>query len=456
MYEGKKILIAGAGISGIGAAGLLGRAGCKLAIYDGKEDLDTGALRAQMPAGTELTFELGAFRDQLAEEYDMLVMSPGIPLDTPIARAFIERGRPVIGEIELAASFAKGRIAAITGTNGKTTTTALVGQILESYYPSVYVVGNIGIPFTQVADQTGEDSVIAAEISSFQLETAIDFHPHVSAVLNVTPDHLDRHKTMENYAKIKMSITKNQRADEVVVLNYDDPVTRAMAGKTPARAVMFSRKEALPEGIILKDTEAAPVFVIRDQGKEIPVCSTDEIRLLGSHNHENILAAIGIAWYMGVPADYIRKAVMDFKAVEHRIEYVDTVDGVEYYNDSKGTNPDAAIKGIRAMVRPTVLLGGGYDKQSTYDEWIEAFDGKVKCLILMGATAGAIGKTAAAHGFRNIIYADSLEEAMEAARKEAVPGDAVLLSPACASWGMFRNYEVRGRRFKEIVESFKE
>lgn len=450
MLENKKILIGGAGVSGIGAAKLLGRAGYNATIYDGNEKLNTEDIRKQMPEGMELSFVLGDYEESLADRYDMLILSPGISVNSPLARSFYDRKKTVWGEIELASCFAKGRIAAITGTNGKTTTTALVGEIFKNYYDSVFVVGNIGIPFTSVALDTEEDSVIAAEISSFQLETTVDFHPAVSAVLNLTPDHLDRHGTMEVYGKTKLSISKKQTKDDVIVLNYDDPATRAMADQTPATPVLFSRQEDLPEGILLKDN----TFVIRARGEEIPVCTTEEIRLLGSHNHENILAAIGISYYMGVPVERIRQAVMNFRAVEHRIEYVDTVDGVDYYNDSKGTNPDAAIKGIQAMVKPTILLGGGYDKKAEYGEWIDSFDGKVKYLILMGATAQAIGETAKAHGFDHIIYVDTFEEAMETAREKAVPGDAVLLSPACASWGMFKNYEVRGQVFKDIVHSF--
>ena len=450
MLENKKILIGGAGVSGIGAAKLLGRAGYNATIYDGNEKLNTEDIRKQMPEGMELSFVLGDYEESLADRYDMLILSPGISVNSPLARSFYDRKKTVWGEIELASCFAKGRIAAITGTNGKTTTTALVGEIFKNYYDSVFVVGNIGIPFTSVALDTEEDSVIAAEISSFQLETTVDFHPAVSAVLNLTPDHLDRHGTMEVYGKTKLSISKKQTKDDVIVLNYDDPATRAMADQTPATPGLFSRQEDLPEGILLKDN----TFVIRARGEEIPVCTTEEIRLLGSHNHENILAAIGISYYMGVPVERIRQAVMNFRAVEHRIEYVDTVDGVDYYNDSKGTNPDAAIKGIQAMVKPTILLGGGYDKKAEYGEWIDSFDGKVKYLILMGATARAIGETAKAHGFDHIIYVDTFEEAMETAREKAIPGDAVLLSPACASWGMFKNYEVRGQVFKDIVHSF--
>ena len=312
-------------------------------------------------------------------------------------------------------------------------------------------MGNIGTAFTSVANETTDDCAIAAEISSFQLETISGFCPDVSAVLNVTPDHLDRHGTMEVYADAKLAISKNQTKDQVIILNYDDPITRAMAERTPARPVFFSRKDVLEEGIFLEDD----CFVIRKGERIIKVCRLDEIQLLGSHNHENILAAIGISYYMGVDPAEIRRGVMNFKAVEHRIEYVDTVDGVDYYNDSKGTNPDAAIKGIQAMTKPTVLLGGGYDKKSSYDEWIDAFDGKVQWLILMGATAEAIAGTAREHGFENIILAESFEQAMDLAREKARPGDAVLLSPACASWGMFKNYEVRGQVFKEIVRKFK-
>ena len=445
-----KILVAGAGVSGIGAAMLLGKKGIPAAIYDGKEDLDREKVREAAGNPEGLTFELGPYRDQLADQYDMMILSPGISVDSPMARSFLDRNKPVWGEIELAAFFAKGKIAAITGTNGKTTTTALTGKILEAWYDSVFVVGNIGIPFTRVAADTRDDSVIAAEISSFQLETCHDFRPEVSAVLNVTPDHLDRHGTMENYADMKFSICKNQDRGQVMILNYDDPITREMGRKTPARPVYFSRSQNLEEGIVILNG----CFTIREGGRNIPVCTTDEIRLLGSHNQENVLAAIGIGYYMGVPVPRIREAVCAFTAVEHRIEYVRTVDGVDYYNDSKGTNPDAAIKAVEAMVKPTVLIGGGYDKKASYNEWIRSFPGKVKTLVLVGQTADAIEKTAKEEGFSDIRRADTFDEAVRMAKEAAYPGDAVLLSPACASWGMFKNYEERGRIFKEIVEHF--
>ena len=453
----KKVLVFGSGISGEAACSLLLREGAEVVLYDGNDKLDREEILSKIPesGNGSLQILLGTLADekkaQLLKTLDLVVMSPGVPTDLPIVNEMRDRGIPIWGEIELAYEAGKGEVLAITGTNGKTTTTSLLGQIMKNYTENTYVVGNIGNPYTSVALETTEDSVIAAEISSFQLETTIDFQPEVSAVLNVTPDHLDRHGTMEVYADTKFSISKKQNKEQVIVLNYDDPITREMAKKATARPVMFSRLEELDEGIVLR----GDTFIIKEDGKELPVCTTSEIKLLGSHNHENILAAIGITYYMGVPVEQIRDAVMKFTAVEHRIEYVDTVDGVDYYNDSKGTNPDAAIKGISAMTKPTILLGGGYDKKSTYDEWIDAFHGKVRYLIVMGATAQAIADTAKNHGFHNVIFADTFEEAMNIAKEKARPGDAVLLSPACASWGMFKNYGVRGKVFKEIVRKFK-
>jgi UDP-N-acetylmuramoylalanine--D-glutamate ligase len=309
------------------------------------------------------------------------------------------------------------------------------------------VVGNIGIPYTNVAMDTKEDSMIVAEISSFQLETIHDFCPKVSAVLNITPDHLDRHGTVECYADTKLKIAMNQTKDQYIVLNYDDPATRAMAKRVQATPVYFSRLEVLEQGIYLDGDD----FVVSWNGKKQTICTMDDINLLGGHNHENILAAIAIAYFMGIAPEAILEGIRKFKGVAHRIEYVAEVHGVAYYNDSKGTNPDAAIKGIQAMNRPTYLIGGGYDKHSTYDEWIEAFDGKVKELILLGQTAQKIADTAKAHGFEQIVMVESLEEAVGYAAEHATEGDAVLLSPACASWGMFKNYEVRGDQFKELV-----
>ena len=446
MLEGKNILIAGAGVSGVGAAKLLGRAGFDAAIYDGNEQLDTEAVVSQMPENMHLTFELGEYKDSLADQYDMLILSPGISVNSSIARSFYDRGKIVWGEIELASHFAKGKIAAITGTNGKTTTTALVGSILKSWYDSVFVVGNIGIPFTSVALDTRPDSVIAAEISSFQLETIHTFHPKVSAILNITPDHLNRHHTMQAYIEAKERIAENQTAEDVCVLNYEDEETRAFGEKTGAQVLYFSSRRKLKKGVYLEDGN-----IICDIDEKIPVCSVDELNILGTHNHENAMAAVAMAYAYGTPMEIIRKTLKEFQGVAHRIEFVAEKNGVAYYNDSKGTNPDAAIRGIQAMNRPTVLIGGGYDKESSYDEWIQAFDGKVKKLVLLGATREKIAQTARRLGFNEIEMADTFEEAFAKCVECAQPGDAVLLSPACASWGMFKNYEERGDKFKELV-----
>lgn len=448
--KGKKVLVAGSGISGIGAAKLLKRLGADVIVYDGNEALTKEKIEEKL-GESQIEIVIGKMTKELASKCDLMVLSPGISAFGPLAMTFKDLSVPVWGEVELAYEASKGKIAAITGTNGKTTTTALVGEILKAAFKKAFVVGNIGIPFTSIALDTTEDCGIAAEISSFQLETIDQFKPQVSAVLNVTPDHLDRHGTMENYAQTKFSISKNQGKDQVMILNYDDPVTRAMGGRTTASAFYFSRREELHQGAYLKDG----VFYLSIEGDRQEICRVDELKLLGGHNHENVLAAISIAWFMGVSKEVIHQVVTSFKAVEHRIEYVDTVNGVDYYNDSKGTNPDAAIKGIQAMNKKTVLIGGGYDKGAAYDEWIDAFDGKVTWLVLLGATADAIEKTALAHGFTNIIKVDTFEEAVKTASGKAKEGEAVLLSPACASWGMFPNYEVRGKQFKELVYAMK-
>jgi UDP-N-acetylmuramoylalanine--D-glutamate ligase len=303
-----------------------------------------------------------------------------------------------------------------------------------------------------MAMQTTDDSATVAEISSFQLETVTTFHPAVSAILNVTPDHLNRHHTMENYMEAKGKIALHQTKDEVCVLNYDNSYTRAFGAKCRAKVVWFSSKEILDDGYYLKDG-----FIYQANGGESSrLLAVSEMHLVGTCNYENVMAAIAIGTAMGVSMESILDTVRNFHAVEHRIEYVTTKRGVRFYNDSKGTNPDAAIQGIRAMDAPTCLIGGGYDKESEYDEWIKAFDGKVKKLVLIGQTAQKIAQTAKRLGFTDYIFADSLNEAIDLCYENAKEGECVLLSPACASWGMFTNYEERGNQFKEYVRALKE
>lgn len=446
---GKRVLVVGSGISGIAATELLKEKGIETILFDGNKNLDVEALRVKAPVFKDVEILLGELSETDMERVDLAVLSPGVPTDLPMVNAMREMGIPIWGEIELAYHFAKGCIVAITGTNGKTTTTALTGEIMAHYFNDVKVVGNIGIPYTSVAAETTDETVTVAEISSFQLETTHEFHPKVTAILNITPDHLNRHHTMECYIEAKQNITKKQDASDTCILNYEDEVLRAFGEKVQTNVLFFSSKRELERGLYLKDKE-----IFYSDGKETTcVIHVDELNILGTHNYENVMAATGMALSIGVPLDKIVEALKKFQAVEHRIEYVTEKRGVRFYNDSKGTNPDAAIKGICAMNRPTFLIGGGYDKESEYDEWIESFGGKVKKLVLIGQTREKIAACAKVHGFHEIVMCDSLEEAIDVCYENAVEGDAVLLSPACASWGMFANYEERGRIFKEYVHS---
>ena len=445
----KKVLVFGSGKSGIGAADLLGAVGARPVIYDGNEKID----KEEVVHKTAGTYPVEVYAGELPKEVikglDLVVLSPGVPTDLPIVKEFYKKSIPVWGEVELAYQTGKGTVLAITGTNGKTTTTALLGKIMADARESVFVVGNIGTPYTSKALEMREDSVTVAEISSFQLETIEKFAPKVSAILNITEDHLNRHHTMEEYIRVKELITQNQGADGVCVLNYEDEVLREFGKKAVPKVVYLSSERALEEGIYLDGDN----IVLKTPQEEIQVVRTGDLKLLGKHNFENVMAAVAMAYYAGVSMDSIRKSICEFTAVAHRIEYVAEKNGVAYYNDSKGTNPDAAIKGIQAMNRPTLLIGGGYDKGSCYDEWIQAFDGKVRYLVLIGATREKIRDAAYRLGFTSVILCENLDEAVEICAQKAQPGDAVLLSPACASWGQFDNYEQRGDRFKELVHN---
>ena len=445
--KGKKVLVFGAGKSGIGAADLLNAVGACPVLYDGKADLDKESVLHKISGNYELPIYAGELPKEVQEGLDLVVLSPGVPTDLPIVKGFYDQGLPVWGEVELAYQTGKGEVLAITGTNGKTTTTALLGKIMSDARPSVFVVGNIGTPYTSKSLEMTDETVTVAEISSFQLETIEKFAPKVSTILNITPDHLNRHHTMEEYIRVKELITENQTADDTCVLNYEDEILRKFGETLKTKVIYFSSLHKLEKGMYLD----GKMICYSDGAEVTEICRTDELNLPGRHNHENVMAASAMALAYGVPVEVIRKVVKEFKAVEHRIEYVTEKNGVVYYNDSKGTNPDAAIKGIQAMDRPTLLIGGGYDKGSSYEEWIQAFDGKVKYLVLIGQTREKIAETARKLGFTDIVFAESLEEAVQFCADHAVSGDAVLLSPACASWGMFPNYEVRGQIFKELV-----
>lgn len=438
IVKDKNVMVVGLGKSGTAAYELLEKMQAKVCLYDGKEDIDTSAY--QVPV------YLGTIPEDVLNSLDCAVFSPGVPLDIPVAEKLREKNVPIVGEIELAYWMEKGIVAGITGTNGKTTTTTLVGEIMKNFCKETFVVGNIGYPYTKEVEKTTDHSFTVAEISSFQLETIDTFCPKVSAILNITPDHLNRHKTMECYIDTKIAITKNQTRDDLCVLNYEDEILRKRAGELSCAVEFFSSKQKIENGLYQNENHD----IVDARSGEI-LMNMSESNIPGDHNCENIMAAILITRKLGVPMEMIIQTVKNFQAVEHRVEFVKTVAGVDYYNDSKGTNPDAAIKGIQSMSRPTVLIGGGYDKGGDFDEWIASFDGKVKRLLLMGETSKKIAETAERLNFHNYEFVSSLKEAVTRSAELAEKGDAVLLSPACASWDMFDSYEQRGTMFKDFV-----
>ena len=450
MIKGQRCLVVGSGISGVGAMTLLHNMEAEIILFDEKLELEV--LKEKVPQGIVADCYAGVLPEEVIKSLQVAVLSPGVPTDIPLVNTLRDEGVEIIGEIELGYLAEKGKVAAITGTNGKTTTTTLVGDIMKAHYgvEKTFVVGNIGNPYTLEAMKTAPDTVTVGEISSFQLETVNTFRPVVSAILNVTPDHLNRHYTMEAYAGAKENIAARQTKENICVLNYENEYTRKFGEKCPASVVYFSSERELENGYFLQGENICKA--VEGKVEQLLNIHTD-MNLVGICNVENVMAAIAIAEGMQVPMSTILEVIKNFKAVEHRIEFVATKGGVDYYNDSKGTNPDAAIQGIKAMSKPTVLIGGGYDKQNEYDEWIECFGDKVKWLVLIGQTREKIAECARRHGFDRIKMADSFEECLQLCTELAEQGDAVLLSPACASWGMFPNYEVRGKIFKDYVNS---
>ncbi len=451
-FKDKKVLVVGAGKSGIAAFNLLDEEKAHTILYDSNANLEKETIIEQLNQGYQGEIITGELMDEIKDNLDYVVLSPGVPTDLAFVNDLRDSGIPILGEIELAYQFSKGKIVAITGTNGKTTTTTLVGEIMKTYYESVFVVGNIGVPYTQMVKDTKDNSITVAEMSSFQLETVINFRPDVSAILNLTPDHLNRHHTMEAYVNAKLRITENQTSSDYCVLNYEDNLLQEAAKKITTNIVWFSSSRCLKKGIYLSNDD----IVYQDGTSEKVIINIHELQIFGRHNYENVMAAVGVALCCGVPIEDIRKALIAFKGVEHRIEYVTTKHGVKYYNDSKGTNPDAAIQAIKAMQTKTLLIAGGYDKDSDYDEWIQAFDGKVNYLVLLGQTREKIKSAAQRLGIENIVLVDSLKEAVDFCSKHAKEGESVLLSPCCASWGMFKNYEERGCMFKEYANAIEE
>lgn len=447
-FEGKKVLVCGMARSGVSAAQCLYELGARVTISDSKAE-EKLAEALQPLEGMDIRRCLG---DQAQpadlESYDLAVTSPGIPMQAPILRAVQAAGVPLIGELELGAQVSRAPLYAVTGTNGKTTTTTLIGEIFRNLGKTTYVVGNIGYPFTACALRCGEEDVAVAEVSSFQLETISTFHPHIAVMCNITEDHLNRHGTMEEYIRVKERIFENMGQGDYAVLNLDDPIVRGMAERIPCTPAFFSRRQEVETGAYLEGEEV--VFSLNGHKKR--VLRADEIRIPGEHNLENALAATALAMLAGVPAPVVRHTLKTFPGVEHRIETVRNVEGVTYINDSKGTNVDASIRAVRAMKVPTVLLAGGYDKHTDFLPLArEILASKIHTVVVLGDTAEQIERALRAVGFESILHAKTFEEAVLLARSCAREGENVLLSPACASFDMFQDYEERGRVFKEIV-----
>ena len=448
--EKKRVLLVGMARSGIAAAELLLNHGAIPILYDAKKAESFGDELASL-RGTACEFHLGEDPFLLMENADLVVISPGVPIDAPIAKAARENGIPLIGELELGYALSQGELLAVSGTNGKTTTVTLLGKMFENAGRVTYVAGNIGYPLSAAALNSKKGDVIVAEVSSFQLESIKTFHPCVAALLNITEDHLNRHGTMEQYIRMKQRIFENQTEDDIAVLNMDDPVLFKMAEKIKARVAFFSRTREVENGACVENGK----IIWRWDGVVKPICDADQILIPGPHNLENALAATAMASARGVPPAVIRHTLQSFSGVEHRIEKVRVLKGVTYINDSKGTNVDSTIKAVQSMKAPTVLILGGYDKHTDFMPLCREMlaSGMIRHTVVMGETARQITQTLEEAGYQNITQAFSLEDAVQKARSFAVSGGNVLLSPACASFDMFQDYEERGRIFKQIVNA---
>ena len=451
-WQNKKVLIVGMARSGIAAAQLLHGAGAIVTVNDMKPESAFGD-KLDALKSLDVSFRLGEDGIDALKGQDILCISPGVPIDAPIVKAARAAGISVTGELEMASTLAKGTLVAVTGTNGKTTTVSLLGAIFEAAGKVAHVCGNIGYPLSAAAMESKYDHVIVAEVSSFQLETTQTFHPLSAAVLNVTEDHLNRHGTMEVYTGLKRHIFDAQGPEDFAVLNYEDEACRKMAEGLKPQALFFSRLHEVEQGAFVRDGK----IVVRIGSEEKTVCGAEELRIPGPHNLENALAAAAMAFSRGVPAPVIRQALRTFPGVEHRIEFTRELDGVRYINDSKGTNVDSTIKAVQSMKAPTALILGGYDKHVSFDPLAEEIikTPLIENCVLIGVTAPQIETALKKVGYTAISHAGSMQEAIEKCRALSRPGGNVLLSPACASFDMFEDYEQRGRVFKQIVGELK-
>ena len=439
---GEKVLVIGAARSGLAGAEFLAKQGTEVVLTDMKQ-----AVQVDNLAELGVSFVWGEQPDVEAIKPDYIVMSPGVPLTIPPVKYAKEHGIPVIGELELAYRNCKAPFAAITGTNGKTTTTTLIGELMKKTGRQVFVGGNIGVPIITYADKLQEEDIVVAEVSSFQLETVESFCPHLALMINLTPDHLDRHGDMAGYLAAKARIFENQKESDYLVLNYDDEALRELAPQSRGKVIFFSQKHKLEEGVYLDGSQV----MLALNGESLFICNADEIAIKGKHNLENAMGAIVFAYLSGVCAEDIRDVLMTFQGVEHRLEPVRTLNEVLYINDSKGTNPDSTIKAIEAYDRPIVIILGGKNKGVPFTELAGLVKERVKKAVLVGQAKEELAEALDAADFNDYVRTESFEEAVTKAAELAEPGDIVLLSPACTSWDMFSSFEERGRLFKKLV-----
>ena len=442
----KKVLVIGAARSGIAAAKIAKEMGASVILSDAKEDLNVEI------AGVEV--RLGKQTEELLIGVDLIIVSPAVPIKIPVLKAAKAQGISIISEVEFAYSLAKSPICAVTGTNGKTTTVTLLGLLLKEKYSKVGVGGNIGFPLSEVALEVGAGGILAVEISSYQMEATKNFKPHISAILNITPDHLKRHGSMEVYQAMKEKIFAQETAEDFLILNYDDERTREIIDRAGCKVFYFSRQIKLAEGAFIKNNS----LVIKINGENHKLCTVDELGIKGWHNVENALAAALIAFLAGVAADKISKVLKSFQGVEHRIEFVRELDGVKYYNDSKATNTDSAIKALETFAGHIVLIAGGDDKGTDLTDFLNLVNERVDYLILVGDAAARFKACALDKNFPadKILEAGySMEKAVALAKNIARSPQVVLLSPACASFDMYSDFEERGRDFKRIVRELR-
>jgi UDP-N-acetylmuramoylalanine--D-glutamate ligase len=448
--ENKKILVIGLGVSGVACVKGLNALNAQILVYDEspKEKLTE---RLNELEGIDAKYYF-ANDDLNIGDVELAIKSPGIKYDMPLIQKLNKKNIKVISDIEASYMINKSTIVSITGTNGKTTTTTLIGEIIKESGKKYKLTGNIGYGMFYDTLNAGSDEILVAETSSFQLAGTYNFKPHISVLTNISPDHLDFHNTIENYIETKFNNVRNQDENDYAILNYEDETIRNYSKNIKAKIIFFSADRTLENGIFVEDGK----MIYKNENATSFIVDISDIFIPGKHNVENALAAAGASIALGIKPETIALVLKEFKGVEHRLEFSGEYNEVKFYNDSKGTNPDASIKAVQGIEKPIILIAGGYDKKSKYDEFIDSFDNKVKALVLLGQTADEIEKCARKHGFDNIHRVCNMDEAVKKCFELSCKGDNVVLSPACASWGMYPNYEVRGKDFKERVKYYGE